>query len=208
MSESIDQFGRTNKDLGDSKVLNNKNKDQSQKIKESLAEIKEQLIKDSFKIQVSESFQDAKEKHLTKTNNSSIKIKDLENKINILESEFKSEIKIKLNSIDEKLSNLHNKANKDKEILTSEKLENNIFFEINNQLTPLTTNALLVINKDHFLKKTNSPFIKIIYLVTVLVLLYFLSILIMALKDPRLSSLDILSKEYLFKFLELIKYIN
>ena len=50
MNENIDQFGRTNKELKDRDILDNKHTDQSKKIKDSLAEIKEQLINENFKI--------------------------------------------------------------------------------------------------------------------------------------------------------------
>ena len=205
MNENIDQFGRTNKDFGDSEILDNKDIDQSKKIKESLAEIKEQLINENFKIKVYEDRSFPKEIPL---NNSSIKIKELENKINNIESEFKKEINIKLNSIDKKISNLNNYSDSEKKNFTIQKLENNIFFELDNQLTPLTTNAVLVINKKDNEEQTKSPLIKTMYLIFILIIIYILSIDIMLLKDPNLNNLSIFGKEYLVKFLELVNYIQ
>ena len=205
MNRNIDKFGRTNKDFGDSEILDNKDIDQSKKIKESLAEIKEQLINENFKIKVNEDRSFPKEIPL---NNSSIKIKELENKINNIESEFKKEINIKLNSIDKKISNLNNYSDSEKKNFTIQKLENNIFFELDNQLTPLTTNAVLVINKKDNEEQTKSPLIKTMYLIFILIIIYILSIDIMLLKDPNLNNLSIFGKEYLVKFLELVNYIQ
>ena len=42
-----------------------------------------------------------------------------------------------------------NYSNNEKKKSSNQKLENNIFFEIDNQLTPLTANAVLVINKEN-----------------------------------------------------------
>ncbi len=206
MNENIDQFGRTNKELEGSEILDNKNKDQSKKIKESLAEIKEQLINENFKIQVNENRSPIKETTPSKIHNSSIKIKELEDKINNIESDFKKEINIKLNSIEEKISNLNSYSNNEKKKSSNQKLENNIFFEIDNQLTPLTSNAVLVINKENNNKKAESPLIKIIYLITICLLLFILSIFIILLKNHDLNHLNIFGKEYLVKFLELINY--
>ena len=198
MNENIDQFGRTNKELEDRDILNNKHTDQSKKIKDSLAEIKEQLI--------NENHSPPKETITSKVNSSSGKIKELEDKINNIESEFKKEINIKLNSIEEKITNLNNYSHNEKKKLNNQKLENNIFFEINNQLTPLTANAVLVINKKNNNKKAKSPLIKIIYLIVICLLLFVLSIFIIQSKNPDLNNLSIFGKEYLIKFLELIKY--
>ena len=206
MNENIDQFGRTNKELEDRDILNNKHTDQSKKIKDSLAEIKEQLINENFKIQLNENHSPPKETITSKVNSSSSKIKELEDKINNIESEFKKEINIKLNSIEEKITNLNNYSNNEKKKLNNQRLENNIFFEINNQLTPLTANAVLVINKKSNNKKAKSPLIKIIYLIVICLLLFVLSIFIIQLKNPDLNNLSIFGKEYLIKFLELIKY--
>ena len=207
MNNNIDQFGRTNKDFEDNKILDNQDIDQSKKIKESLAEIKEQLINEHFKIQVNEDQSSFREKTSSKLNNPSIKIKELEDKINNIESEFKKEINNKLNSIDKKISSLNNFSSNERENSNIQKLENNIFSEIDNQIKPLTTNAILVINKKNSEEKTKSLLIKILYLVFTLVLIYILSIDIMLLKDPNLNNINIFGKEYLFKFLELINYI-
>lgn len=206
MSNNIDQFGRINKDFGNNEILDNQDIDQSKKIKESLAEIKEQLINENFKIQVNEDLSSSKEKTSSKLNNSSIKIKELENKINNIESEFRKEINNKLNSIDQKISNLNNFSSNERKNSNIQKLENNIFSEIDNQIKPLTSNAILVINKKSN-KEIKSPLIKIIYLIFTLILIYILSIDIMLLKDPDLNNINIFGKEYLFKFLELINYI-
>ena len=206
MNENIDQFGRTNKELKDRDILDNKHIDQSKKIKDSLAEIKEQLINENFKIQLNENHSPPKGTITSKVNSSSSKIKELEDKINNIESEFKKEINIKLNSIEEKITNLNNYSHNEKKKLNNQKLENNIFFEIDNQLTPLTANAVLVINKKNNNKKAKSPLIKIIYLIVICLLLFVLSIFIIQSKNPDLNNLSIFGKEYLIKFLELIKY--
>ena len=206
MNENIDQFGRTNKELEDRDTMDNKHTDQSKKIKDSLAEIKEQLINENFKIQLNENRSPLKETITSKVNSSSSKIKELEDKIYNIESEFKKEINNKLNSIEEKITNFNNYSHNEKKNLNNPKLENNIFFEIDNQLTPLTSNAVLVINKKNNKKKTKSPLIKIIYLIVICLLLFILSIFIIQSKNPDLNNLSTFGKEYLIKFLELIKY--
>ena len=98
MNENIDQFGRSNKSRGDDKIIDNTNLDQSKKIKQSLAEIKEQLIQENFKIQSSEKIQSNKPENI-EINSSSFKtIKELENKIKSLEFDFQSKIDEKINT--------------------------------------------------------------------------------------------------------------
>jgi DNA-binding transcriptional MerR regulator len=122
MNENIDQFGRTNKELKDRDILDNKHIDQSKKIKDSLAEIKEQLINENFKIQLNENHSAPKETITSKVNSSTSKIKELEDKIDNIESEFKKEINIKLNSIEEKITNLNNYSHNEKKKLNNQKL--------------------------------------------------------------------------------------
>ena len=64
MNENIDQFGRSNKSLEDDKINDSANSDQSKKIKQSLAEIKEQLIQENFKIDSSEKTQNNKPENI------------------------------------------------------------------------------------------------------------------------------------------------
>ena len=78
--------------------------------------------------------------------------------------DFQNTINEKLSSIEDKLSNLnHPKVSQNKEH-QMDKIENNIFFELNNQLKPLTNNAVLVINKKQ--SKIRVPLVnKIIYVI-------------------------------------------
>ena len=206
MNENIDQFGRSNKSRGDDKIIDNTNLDQSKKIKQSLAEIKEQLIQENFKIQSSEKIQSNKPENI-EINSSSFKtIKELENKIKSLEFDFQSKIDEKLNSIEDKLSNLsHSKIsqNKDHQI---DKIENNIFFELNSQLRPLTNTAVLVINKKQ--SKIRVPLVnKIIYIIFVFLFIYLLAVFISLTINEDINSLKIFGKDYLIKFLEIIGYV-
>ena len=172
MNENIDQFGRSSKSRGDDKIIDNTNLDKSKKIKQSLADIKEQLIQENFKIHSSEKTQSNKPENI-EINSSSFKtIKELENKIKSLEFDFQSKIDEKLNSIEDKLSNLsHSKIsqNKDHQI---DKIENNIFVELNNQLKPLTNTAVLVINKKQSKKIKVPLFNKFIYMIFIFLFFY------------------------------------
>ena len=207
MNENIDQFGRSNKSRGDDKIIDNTNLDQSKKIKQSLAEIKEQLIQENFKIQSSEKTQSNKPENI-EINSSSFKtIKELENKIRSLEYDFQSKIDEKLNSIEDKLSNLsHSKIsqNKDHQI---DKIENNIFVELNNQLKPLTNTAVLVINKKHSKKIKIPLFNKFIYMIFIFLFFYLLAVFISLTINKDINSLKIFGKDYLVKFLEIIGYV-
>ena len=207
MNENIDQFGRSSKSRGDDEILDNTNLDQSKKIKQSLAEIKEQLIQENFKIQSSEKTQSNKPENI-EINSSSFKtIKELENKIRSLEYDFQSKIDEKLNSIEDKLSNLsHSKIsqNKDHQI---DKIENNIFVELNNQLKPLTNTAVLVINKKQSKKIKVPLFNKFIYMIFVFLFFYLLAVFISLTINKDINSLKIFGKDYLMKFLEIIGYI-
>jgi seryl-tRNA synthetase len=206
VNENIDQFGRSSKSRRGDKIIDNTNLDQSKKIKQSLAEIKEQLIQENFKIQSSEQIQSNKPENI-EINNSSFKtIKELENKIKSLEFDFKNKIDEKLNSIEDKLSNLsHSKIsqNKDHQI---DKIENNIFFELNSQLRPLTNTAVLVINKKQ--SKIRVPLVnKIIYIIFVFLFIYLLAVFISLTINEDINSLKIFGKDYLIKFLEIIGYV-
>ena len=207
MNENIDQFGRSNKSRGDDKIIDNTNLDQSKKIKQSLAEIKEQLIQENFKIQSSEKTQSNKPENI-EINSSSFKtIKELENKIRSLEYDFQSKIDEKLNSIEDKLSNLsHSKIsqNKDHQI---DKIENNIFVELNNQLKPLTNTAVLVINKKQSKKIKVPLFNKFIYMIFIFLFFYLLAVFISLTINKDINSLKIFGKDYLVKFLEIIGYV-
>ena len=207
MNENIDQFGRSSKSRGDDKIIDNTNLDQSKKIKQSLAEIKEQLIQENFKIQSSEKTQNNKPENI-EINNSSFKtIKELENKIKSLEFDFQSKIDEKLNSIEDKLSNLsHSKIsqNKDHQI---DKIENNIFFELNSQLRPLTNTAVLVINKKQSKKIKVPLFNKFIYMIFIFLFFYLLAVFISLTINKDINSLNIFGKDYLMKFLEIIGYV-
>ena len=207
MNENIDQFGRSNKSRGENKIIDNTNLDQSKKIKQSLAEIKEQLIQENFKIQSSEKTQSNKPENI-EINSSSFKtIKELENKIRSLEYDFQSKIDEKLNSIEDKLSNLsHSKIsqNKDHQI---DKIENNIFVELNNQLKPLTNTAVLVINKKQSKKIKVPLFNKFIYMIFIFLFFYLLAVFISLTINKDINSLKIFGKDYLVKFLEIIGYV-
>jgi hypothetical protein len=207
MNENIDQFGRSSKSRGDDRIIDNTNLDQSKKIKQSLAEIKEQLIQENFKIQSSEKIQSNKPENI-EINSSSFKtIKELENKIKSLEFDFQSKIDEKLNSIEDKLSNLsHSKIsqNKDHQI---DKIENNIFVELNNQLKPLTNTAVLVINKKQSKKIKVPLFNKFIYMIFIFLFFYSLAVFISLTINKDINSLKIFGKDYLIKFLEIIGYV-
>ena len=207
MNENIDQFGRSSKSRGDDKIIDNTNLDQSNKIKQSLAEIKEQLIQENFKIQSSEKTQSNKPENI-EINSSSFKtIKELENKIKSLEFDFQIKIDEKLNSIEDKLSNLsHSKIsqNKDHQI---DKIENNIFVELNNQLKPLTNTAVLVINKKQSKKIKVPLFNKFIYMIFIFLFFYSLAVFISLTINSDINSLKIFGKDYLMKFLEIIGYV-
>ena len=206
MNENIDQFGRSNKSLEDDKINDSANSDQSQKIKQSLAEIKEQLIQENFKIDSSEKTQNNKPENIEINSSSFKNIKELENKIKSLELDFQNTINEKLSSIEDKLSNLnHPKVSQNKEH-QMDKIENNIFFELNNQLKPLTNNAVLVINKKQ--SKIRVPLVnKIIYVIFVFLFIYLLSVFISLTINNDINSLKIFGKDYLIKFLEIIGYI-
>ena len=208
MNENIDQFGRSNKSRGDDKIIDNTNLNQSKKIKQSLAEIKEQLIQENFKIQSSEKIQSNKPENI-EINSSSFKtIKELENKIKSLEFDFQIKIDEKLNSIEDKLSNLsHSKIsqNKDHQI---DKIENNIFVELNNQLKPLTNTAVLVINKKQSKKIKVPLFNKFIYMIFIFLFFYSLAVFISLTINSDINSLKIFGKDYLMKFLEIIGYVR
>ena len=206
MNENIDQFGRSNKSLEDDKINDSANSDQSKKIKQSLAEIKEQLIQENFKINSSEKTQNNKPENIEINSSSFKNIKELENKIKSLELDFQNTINEKLSSIEDKLSNLnHPKVSQNKEH-QMDKIENNIFFELNNQLKPLTNNAVLVINKKQ--SKIRVPLVnKIIYVIFVFLFIYLLSVFISLTINNDINSLKIFGKDYLIKFLEIIGYI-
>lgn len=206
MNENIDQFGRSNKSLEDDKINDSANSDQSKKIKQSLAEIKEQLIQENFKIDSSEKTQNNKPENIEINSSSFKNIKELENKIKSLELDFQNTINEKLSSIEDKLSNLnHPKVSQNKEH-QMDKIENNIFFELNNQLKPLTNNAVLVINKKQ--SKIRAPVVnKIIYVIFVFLFIYLLSVFISLTINNDINSLKIFGKDYLIKFLEIIGYI-
>ena len=208
MNENIDQFGRSNNNQGNDKILDNVNSDQSKKIKQSLAEIKEQLIQENFKIQNNEDQQTNKENLMSKKDNSSDKtIKALENKIKALEFEFKDNLNNKLNSIEDKISNLNRTKIHERENYSVNQIENNIFFELNNQLKPLTSNALLIINKKNKSEKKVLLIYKLIYFIIAFLFIYSLSVIISLSKNNDLNQLKIFGKDYLIKFLELVNYI-
>ena len=94
MNENIDQFGRSNKSLEDDKINDSANSDQSKKIKQSLAEIKEQLIQENFKIDSSEKTQNNKPENIEINSSSFKNIKELENKIKSLEFDFQNTINL------------------------------------------------------------------------------------------------------------------
>ena len=208
MNENIDQFGRSNNNQGDNKILDNVNSDQSKKIKQSLAEIKEQLIQENFKIQNNDDQQTNKENLMSKKDNNSDKtIKALENKIKALEFEFKDNLNNKLNSIEDKISNLNRTKIHERENYSINQIENNIFFELNNQLKPLTSNALLIINKKNKSEKKVLLIYKLIYFIIAFLFIYSLSVIISLSKNNDLNQLKIFGKDYLIKFLELVNYI-
>ena len=208
MNENIDQFGRSNNNQGNDKILDNVNSDQSKKIKQSLAEIKEQLIQENFKIQNNDDQQTNKENLMSKKDNSSDKtIKALENKIKALEFEFKDNLNNKLNSIEDKISNLNRTKIHERENYSINQIENNIFFELNNQLKPLTSNALLIIDKKNKSEKKVLLIYKLIYFIIAFLFIYSLSVIISLSKNNDLNQLKIFGKDYLIKFLELVNYI-
>ena len=208
MNENIDQFGRSNNNQGNDKILDNVNSDQSKKIKQSLAEIKEQLIQENFKIQNNDDQQTNKENLMSKKDNSSDKtIKALENKIKALEFEFKDNLNNKLNSIEDKISNLNRTKIHERENYSVNQIENNIFFELNNQLKPLTSNALLIIDKKNKSEKKVLLIYKLIYFIIAFLFIYSLSVIISLSKNNDLNQLKIFGKDYLIKFLELVNYI-
>ena len=145
MNDNIDQFGRIEKNLRDDSKLGISSIDQSKKIKQSLAEIKEQLIQENFKIETSEKLQSSKLENTEINSSSFITIKELENKINE-----------KLNTIEDKISDLNRSKIHDWKNYSINQIENNIFFELNNQLKPLTNNALLIIDKKNKPKKKST----------------------------------------------------
>ena len=208
MNENIDQFGRSNNNQGNDKILDNVNSDQSKKIKQSLAEIKEQLIQENFKIQNNDDQQTNKENLMSKKdNNSDRTIKALENKIKALEFEFKDNLNNKLNSIEDKISNLNRTKIQERENYSVNPIENNIFFELNNQLKPLTSNALLIIDKKNKSEKKVLLIYKLIYFIIAFLFIYSLSVIISLSKNNDLNQLKIFGKDYLIKFLELVNYI-
>lgn len=208
MNENIDQFGRSNNNQGNDKILDNVNSDQSKKIKQSLAEIKEQLIQENFKIQNNDDQQTNKENLMSKKDNNSDKtIKALENKIKALEFEFKDNLNNKLNSIEDKISNLNRTKIHERENYSVNQIENNIFFELNNQLKPLTSNALLIIDKKNKSEKKVLLIYKLIYFIIAFLFIYSLSVIISLSKNNDLNQLKIFGKDYLIKFLELVNYI-
>ena len=208
MNENIDQFGRSNNNQGNDKILDNVNSDQSKKIKQSLAEIKEQLIQENFKIQNNEDQQTNKENLMSKKDNNTDKtIKALENKIKALEFEFKDNLNNKLNSIEDKISNLNRTKVHERENYSVNQIENNIFFELNNQLKPLTSNALLIIDKKNKSEKKVLLIYKLIYFIIAFLFIYSLSVIISLSKNNDLNQLKIFGKDYLIKFLELVNYI-
>ena len=208
MNENIDQFGRSNNNQGNDKILDNVNSDQSKKIKQSLAEIKEQLIQENFKIQNNDDQQTNKENLMSKKDNNSDKtIKALENKIKALEFEFKDNLNNKLNSIEDKISNLNRTKIHERENYSINQIENNIFFELNNQLKPLTSNALLIIDKKNKSEKKVLLIYKLIYFIIAFLFIYSLSVIISLSKNNDLNQLKIFGKDYLIKFLELVNYI-
>ena len=208
MNENIDQFGRSNNNQGNDKILDNVKSDQSKKIKQSLAEIKEQLIQENFKIQNNEDQQTNKENLMSKKDNNSDKtIKALENKIKALEFEFKDNLNNKLNSIEDKISNLNRTKIHERENYSINQIENNIFFELNNQLKPLTSNALLIIDKKNKSEKKVLLIYKLIYFIIAFLFIYSLSVIISLSKNNDLNQLKIFGKDYLIKFLELVNYI-
>ena len=208
MNENIDQFGRSNNNQGNDKILDNVNSDQSKKIKQSLAEIKEQLIQENFKIQNNDDQQTNKENLMSKKDNNSDKtIKALENKIKALEFEFKDNLNNKLNSIEDKISNLNRTKIHERENYSVNQIENNIFFELNNQLKPLTSNALLIIDKKNKFEKKVLLIYKLIYFIIAFLFIYSLSVIISLSKNNDLNQLKIFGKDYLIKFLELVNYI-
>ena len=208
MNENIDQFGRSNNNQGNDKILDNVNSDQSKKIKQSLAEIKEQLIQENFKIQNNDDQQTNKEHLMSKKDNNTDKtIKALENKIKALEFEFKDNLNNKLNSIEDKISNLNRTKVHERENYSVNQIENNIFFELNNQLKPLTSNALLIIDKKNKSEKKVLLIYKLIYFIIAFLFIYSLSVIISLSKNNDLNQLKIFGKDYLIKFLELVNYI-
>ena len=208
MNENIDQFGRSNNNQGNDKILDNVKSDQSKKIKQSLAEIKEQLIQENFKIQNNDDQQTNKENLMSKKDDNSDKtIKALENKIKALEFEFKDNLNNKLNSIEDKISNLNRTKIHERENYSINQIENNIFFELNNQLKPLTSNALLIIDKKNKSEKKVLLIYKLIYFIIAFLFIYSLSVIISLSKNNDLNQLKIFGKDYLIKFLELVNYI-
>ena len=208
MNENIDQFGRSNNKQGNDKILDSVNLDQSKKIKQSLAEIKEQLIQENFKMQNNDDQQTNKENLISKKDDNSDKtIKALENKIKALEFEFKDNLNNKLNSIEDKISNLNRTKIHERENYSVNQIENNIFFELNNQLKPLTSNALLIIDKKNKSEKKVLLIYKLIYFIITFLFIYSLSVIISLSKNNDLNQLKIFGKDYLIKFLELVNYI-
>lgn len=206
MNENIDQFGRSNKNQIDDKIIDNQNLDQSKKIKQSLAEIKEQLIQENFNIERNEEFLTDKQKKILRNDPNDKTIKELENKIKSLEFEFKNSLNDKLNSIEDKISNLNQSKVFEKQDYQIDKIENNTFFELDSQLKPLTNNAVLVINKIQTKTKV-SPINKIFYLILTFISIYLLSVFISLSMNRDIDSLKIFGKDYLMKFLEIINYI-
>ena len=198
MSEDVDQFGRSNKEKKG--IFNSNNINNSEKIKESLAEIKEQLIKENFKIEELVEPSQFEERTFINKENNYDKIKQLEDKINILEKSISENINNKLNSINQKISNL-NKVTP----TTQNKIDNNIFFELGSQLKPLKSNAVLVIEKETQRNNNKFSFYNLIYLILAFLIIYSSSVLIMLYENPY--SLNIFGKKYLIKFLEFFNFI-
>ena len=208
MNENIDQFGRSNKGLNGDKISDNINLDQSKKIRQSLAEIKEQLIQENFKIQNNEDLQANKKKiEPIDVNTTTKTIKELENKIKTLEFEYENKLNDKFNYIVDRTADLDNNRNFEKKNNPIERIANNIFFELDSQLKPLTSNAILVINKKNLSKEKISIINKIIYMIIIFLFIYFLSVFISLSKNDNLNELNIFGKDYLIKFLEIINYI-
>ena len=206
MNENIDQFGRSNKNQRGDDIIDNTKLDHSKKIKQSLAEIKEQLIQENFNIERNEEAQTDKQKNIPRNDSNDKTIKELENKIKSLEFEFKNSLNDKLNSIEDKISNLNQSKVFEKQDYQIDKIENNTFFELDNQLKPLTNNAVLVINKSQTKTKV-SPINKIFYLILTFISIYLLSVFISLSMNRDIDSLKIFGKDYLMKFLEIINYI-
>ena len=193
MDEDIDQFGRSYKEQNNTHV--SEQKKQSEKIKDSLANIKKQLIEENFEIK--ENLEKIYSEEIINQNKkeTSDKIKELENKITKLELNFNSNLSNKLDSIDKKISKLNTNPIIEEQI----KINNNTFFEIGNQLNPLKNNAVLVISKKNKEKYRKLSFIDFINLILSLLIIYTTSALLMILKKPY--KLEIFGSDYLIKLL-------